>query len=112
MNIEPIAPLLSLSGSNPSRSMRARGIAHNLLQHELIGLRIKVDESSNTTVRGLEGRVVDETRNMLVIENQERTEKRIPKAGNIFIFELGTGVQVKVKGERLIARPEDRIKKV
>jgi len=82
------------------------------VRHELIGLRIKVDESSNSTVRGLEGTVIDETRNMLVIENEERTEKKIPKAGNIFIFELNGGVQVKVKGERLIARPEDRIKKV
>jgi len=84
----------------------------NLVQHELIGLRIKVDESSNRTVQGLEGTVIDETRNMLVIENEERTEKKIPKTGNIFIFELNGDVRVKVKGERLIARPEDRIKKV
>jgi ribonuclease P protein subunit POP4 len=87
-------------------------IPGNLVQHELIGLRINVDESSNSTVRGLEGRVVDETRNMLVIENEQRTEKKIPKAGNSFIFELNGGVHVRVKGDRLIARPEDRIKKV
>jgi ribonuclease P protein subunit POP4 len=86
--------------------------AGNLVQHELIGLRIKVDESSNSTVRGLEGTVVDETRNMLVIENEQRTDKKIPKTENIFIFALNGGIQVRVKGDRLIARPEDRIKKV
>jgi len=84
---------------------------HDILQHELIGLRIKVEESSNSTLRGLRGTVIDETRNMLVIENEHRNEKKIPKAGNIFIFELNGGVRVRVKGERLGSRPEDRIKK-
>ncbi|MEA2075126.1 MAG: ribonuclease P protein component 1 [Euryarchaeota archaeon] len=84
----------------------------NLLQHELIGLKINVDESSNSTVRGLAGTVVDETRNMLVIENEHKKEKKIAKAGNRFIFELEGGeVYVRVKGDRLVSRPEDRIKK-
>lgn len=84
----------------------------NLLQHELIGLKINVDESSNSTVRGLAGTVVDETRNMLVIENEHKKEKKIAKAGNRFIFELEGGeVHVRVKGDRLVSRPEDRIKK-
>ena len=84
----------------------------NLLQHELIGLEINVAESSNSTVRGLAGTVVDETRNMLVIENDQKREKRVSKAGNRFIFVLNEGVHVSVKGDRLISRPEDRIKKV
>jgi ribonuclease P protein subunit POP4 len=84
----------------------------NLLQHELIGLKINVDESSNSTVRGLAGTVIDETRNMLVIENEQKNEKKIAKAGNRFIFELERGgVHVRVKGDRLVSRPEDRIKK-
>ncbi|MHC1624238.1 MAG: ribonuclease P protein component 1 [Candidatus Methanospirareceae archaeon] len=83
----------------------------NLLQHELIGLKINVDESSNSTVRGLAGTVIDETRNMLVIENEQKNEKKIAKAGNRFIFELDGGVHVRVKGDRLVSRPEDRIKK-
>lgn len=84
----------------------------NLLQHELIGLRINVEESSNSTLRGFGGTVIDETRNMLVIENEQKNEKKIPKAGNVFIFKLNGGVQVRVKGDRLVSRPEDRIKKV
>ncbi|HUV80064.1 MAG TPA: ribonuclease P protein component 1 [Candidatus Bathyarchaeia archaeon] len=83
----------------------------NLLQHELIGLKINVDESSNSSLRGLGGTVIDETRNMLVIENEQKTEKKIAKAGNQFIFELNGEVRVRVKGDRLISRPEDRIKK-
>ena len=83
----------------------------NLLQHELIGLRITVDESTNRMLCGLRGTVVDETRNMLVIENERKAEKRVSKAGNRFIFALDDGTFVRVKGDRLIARPEDRIKK-
>jgi len=83
----------------------------NLLQHELIGLKISVDESSNSAVRGLGGTVIDETRNMLVIESEHKNEKKIAKAGNRFIFELDGEVRVRVKGDRLISRPEDRIKK-
>ena len=91
----------------------------NLLQHELIGLRTEVEDSSNSDVRGLCGIVVDETRNMLVIENEQRKEKKIPKAGNIFVFELPededasekAGERVRVRGNMLVSRPEDRIKK-
>jgi ribonuclease P protein subunit POP4 len=83
----------------------------NLLQHELIGLSITVDESTNRTLCGLRGTVVDESRNMLVLENERKAEKRVSKAGNRFIFELDDGMLVRVKGDRLISRPEDRIKK-
>ena len=84
---------------------------HNILQHELIGLKTEIGASTNNNMMGLCGAVVDETRNMLVIETERRNEKRIAKIGNIFIFELGGGVRVRVKGDRLVSRPEDRIKK-
>jgi len=83
----------------------------NLLQHELIGLSITVDESTNRTLCGLKGTVVDESRNMLVIENERQAEKQVSKAGNRFVFELDDGTFVRVKGNRLVSRPEDRIKK-
>ncbi len=84
---------------------------HNILQHELIGLKMEIGASTNNNMLGLCGAVVDETRNMLVIETERKNEKRIAKAGNTFIFELGGGVRVRVKGDRLVSRPEDRIKK-
>jgi ribonuclease P protein subunit POP4 len=84
---------------------------HNILQHELIGLKAEVEESTNKNLMGLCGTVVDETRNMLIIETVQRDEKMIAKTGNTLIFELDSGVQVRVKGDRLVSRPEDRIKK-
>lgn len=83
----------------------------NIVQQELIGLRAEVEESSNRDMRGLCGVVVDETRNMLVLADDEDKEKRIPKGGNTFVFTVNRGVQVRVKGDMLVSRPEDRIKK-
>jgi len=87
---------------------------HNLLQHEIIGLRTKVENSSNSDMRGLSGTVVNETRNMFAIENEHGEEKRIPKAGTVFIFEFGNEearVKARVRGNMLVSRPEDRLKK-
>ena len=83
---------------------------HNILQHELIGLRTEVEDSTNKEVEGLFGTIVDETRNMLVIENASGKDKKIPKAGTTFVFELPE-VRVRLRGDMLVSRPEDRIKK-
>ncbi len=83
-----------------------------ILQQELIGLRAEVEGSSNNSMIGLGGLVVDETRNTFVIETEQKNgEKRIQKSRNTFIFELNEGVRVRVRGDMLVARPEDRIKK-
>jgi len=81
----------------------------NLVKHELIGLVLEVADSKNPSQKGLRGRVVDETRNTLVIET-DKGEKTLMKEQCVFIFELEQG-KVKVNGSMLVARPEDRIKK-
>ena len=76
----------------------------------MIGLIMEVEESSNRDMEGLRGRIVDETRNTFVIET-EQEEKRIPKTGNMFIFVLEDGTRARIRGDKLLARPEDRIKR-
>jgi len=82
----------------------------NLVYHELIGLKARVLESTNKSLEGLEGRVVDETRNTLTLEIRGK-EKSLAKEQNIFSFALPQGEKVRVEGKLLVARPEDRIKK-
>lgn len=82
----------------------------NLVRHELIGLRAKVVESSNPKNLGISGRVVDETRNTLVLEKTNGKEVRLAKEENVFVFELN-GEEVRVEGRVLVGRPEDRIRK-
>ena len=84
--------------------------AENLVRHELIGLKVRVAGSSNKTNVGLTGKVVDETRNMLIIERPDGKEVRIAKDSNVFSFELRS-IWVRVDGKILVGRPEDRIKK-
>jgi ribonuclease P protein subunit POP4 len=82
----------------------------NLVRHELIGLKAKIADSSNRAVIGMEGPVVDETRNTLTLEVGGK-EKNFVKEQCVFSFTLPSGKRVRVDGKVLVARPEDRTKK-
>ena len=82
----------------------------NVVRHELIGLKVKIVKSTDSTHEKITGKVVDETYNTLKIETKEK-EKIIPKKNTVFIFTLPNGVKVQVDGSLLVSRPEDRIKK-
>ena len=85
----------------------------NLVRHELIGLRVDIVSSADPTNAGRGGMVVDETRNMLVIENG-RTGKvvKIMKKGAVFEFTGDDGGgKTRLAGDDISYRPEDRIKK-
>ncbi len=80
----------------------------NLRKHELIGLQVQVLRATDPGQVRMSGRVVDETRNLLVIE-AGGVEKRIPKQGARFRFEVQGGIEV--EGDDIRFRPEDRVKK-
>ncbi len=80
----------------------------NLRKHELIGLQVRVVRATDPGQRDLSGRVVDETRNMLVVE-VGGVDKRIPKQGSRFRFDIQGGREV--EGDEIRFRPEDRVKK-
>jgi ribonuclease P protein subunit POP4 len=82
----------------------------NLAKHELIGLRVKVAESANKSQAGAEGTVTGESRQTLTIETA-RGERSFAKEQCVFLFMLPSGRRVRVDGNVLVARPEDRIKK-
>lgn len=82
----------------------------HIVKHELIGLRVEVVASSHPPLVGLEGRVVDETRNTLAVETA-KGERVVPKVGQRFAFTLRDGRSHEVDGRRIAYRPEDRIKK-
>jgi ribonuclease P protein subunit POP4 len=59
---------------------------------------------------GIRGKVVYETRNCLIIEGGNR-RSTIAKSGRLFLFKVDDGSSVLVLGDRLIGRPEERVKK-
>lgn len=76
---------------------------NNLVRHELIGL--------TASANGARGKIVDETKNTIIIKNSEGKEKKMIKKDNTFQITLPDGTVVQVKGEVLQGRPEERIKK-
>ena len=88
-----------------------RRTRRNLPYHELIGLEVIVKEHVDPTLRGLSGRVVDETRNTLVIESVDGRERIVSKHGGVFVFELGAREGVELAGTSIEGRPEDRLKR-
>jgi len=81
----------------------------NILRHELIGLTVKVTNANDPMIEGIRGVVVDETKNMLMI-SAKRRKFMIPKNVATFRFDLPGGIRVDVDGERLVAKPENRLK--
>lgn len=80
----------------------------NFRKHELIGFQVRVVRATDPGQVQVSGRVVDETRNLLVIE-AGGVEKRIPKQGARFRFDVQGGIEV--EGDDIRFRPEDRVKK-
>jgi len=82
----------------------------NIAKHELIGLPVKVVRYSNRLLENVEGRVWWESKNMLWIKREDRRVVKVFKAGGIFLFRLPDNTWVKVNGELINHRPEDRVK--
>jgi len=84
--------------------------AATIIQGELIGLDAKVVKSTNPSNLGISGKVTDETRNTLIIRQNEN-DKVVAKDTAVFQFTLPNGTVVEVEGAAIIGRPEDRVKK-
>ncbi len=76
----------------------------NLVKKELIGLSVRVIDSRNKANIGLEGRIMDETKNLLIIKSRKGIKKIVKR--DVVIEVEGT----KLRGEKLIGRPEERLK--
>jgi ribonuclease P protein subunit POP4 len=83
----------------------------NLPRHELIGLEAKVVNSSDPSLLGAHGRIVNETKEMLVVELDGKA-RSIPKSISVFLITLPDGEEVEIDGKRIVGRPQDRIKKI
>jgi ribonuclease P protein subunit POP4 len=80
----------------------------NVLRHELIGLDILVSVAKNPLHKGLCGCIIDETKNLLIIETP-RGIKRIPKLHSRFQLHLPGSDIVEIDGSVMVLTPEKRI---
>ena len=79
----------------------------NIASHELIGQNTEIVRSSNQLMVGLNGVIVDETRNMFTVKINNIT-KKIPKAINSWKFVIN-GQEKIIDGTKITKRPFDRI---
>lgn len=83
----------------------------NIVYHELIGLKVKVVQYTDPTLKGVEGIVVDETMKTILIEKNSGKRIRVFKANGVFEFFLPGGSSIVIRGDMLVGRPWDRLKK-
>ena len=74
-------------------------------KYELVGLSIKISGSLNKELVGLSGKVILETKNMIIIET-ENGRKSIPKS--LCKFETNDG-KILIDGEKLVKRSHERL---
>jgi|MudIll2142460700_1097286.scaffolds.fasta_scaffold18256_4 ribonuclease P protein subunit POP4 len=81
----------------------------NILRHELIGLQMKISASSDPTLVGMKGTVIDETKKMLFVHDGDRS-RMFTKGISTFRFRLPDGKLVLVDGKYIVGSPENRLK--
>lgn len=81
-----------------------------IIQREFIGLNAKVARSPNPNYIGIKGKVINETRNTLVILHKNQ-KKAVIKEVAVFHFTMPDGTIVEIDGKVIVGRPENRVKK-
>ena len=82
----------------------------NIVRHELTGLATHVVESKDPNLTCTSGIILGETKEMIHLETK-KGEMRVPKSVCVFDITLPNGAIVRVDGNVLHGRPEDRMKK-
>ena len=77
---------------------------------EYLGREIRVESSTNPTLKGISGKVVKETKNTFSIKNRERTIM-IPKSQCIFKLKIREE-EVTINGKITCFKPENRLKDI
>ena len=82
------------------------------LVHEWISRYARIRKSSCRAMEGICGKIVDETKNTLVLEDEQGRERKIPKKTCTFEIRLPDGSWFEVAGQAVCYPPEERLKKL
>jgi ribonuclease P protein subunit POP4 len=80
----------------------------DIAKRELIGLRAKIVDSKNKANIGIAGKIIDETKNTIIIESGKK-QKRLFKT-NITIDVYADKKTIRINGKLLSGRPKERVK--
>jgi len=82
----------------------------NVIQYEFIGLDAKVVKSIHPGYVGIRGRIIDETKNTIVIM-EDNGKKRVQKSVVVLHLRPPEGAVVEIDGKQIVGRPVSRVKK-
>ena len=83
----------------------------NVLAHELIGQPVLILDSADPSLKNMHGKIVYETKNLLVI-NKGNSIVKVPKSIVTISLRLPDGNDCVINGSDLVGRPEDRIQRL
>ncbi len=83
----------------------------NVLAHELIGQPVMILDSADSSLKNMHGKIVYETKNLLVI-NKGQNIVKVPKSIVTISLGLPDGNDCVINGSDLVGRPEDRIQRL
>ncbi len=81
--------------------------AKDILRAELIGKNMEIVESKNKSLLGLKGKIIDETKNALIIMSNGK--RKMVLKSHIKMIVKWQDKSILVDGKMLAKRPEDRI---
>jgi len=85
-------------------------VTPDIIRYEFIGTEGKIAKSKHLDYLGIQGKVIDETKNTFTIMHEGKA-KSVIKNTAIFSFKFLNGTTVEIDGKLLVGRPEDRLKK-
>ena len=85
-------------------------VTSDIVRHEFIGSKGKIVKSPHADYVGINGEIIDETKNTFTILHKGKA-KSIIKNGVVFNFNFSDGTIIEIYGKLLVGRPEDRLKK-
>nr|MBI4156858.1 ribonuclease P protein subunit [Candidatus Woesearchaeota archaeon] len=81
----------------------------DILRMELIGNEIEIVKAKNPSLKGVKGKIINETKNMIEIKTDQGLKKVI-KDQVVFRMNFNDKI-LEIEGRKLVNRPEDRLKK-
>jgi len=85
-------------------------VTPDIVRQDFMGTEAKVAKSNHSSYVGIQGKVVDETRNTFTILHEGK-RKIVAKESAVFHFKFSDGTIVEIDGRLLVGRPGDRIKR-
>ena len=80
----------------------------DVLKKELIGCALEVTDAENKRLKGIKGKIIDETKNTIIIQNKNKVKKTLLKNQIKFIIEINNK-RIEIDGKKINKKSEKRI---